>query len=168
MFDGDISGLGSIGARRHNSTRIGRRSVRGLGDNNAADIPWGQKSDYTVSLQSTINAYLLGQGMCPIAVDGKLGPGTCGAARYVLNAQGDKSNEEMPVACAGRAATAPVKNTGKNCGAAPTSVTPSGPVVLPSQPVLEAGMSSSTKRALGFALGGVLAIGAVVMMRKKK
>jgi len=176
VFDGDISGLGSIGARRHNSTRIGQRSVRGLGlesgvtlpapPDDSSKFPWRTKSDSTTQLQAMVNAYLLRYKMCPIAVDGKLGGGTCGAVKYVNDKEGE---DAIPTTCLQHQSewVAPKTNIGKNCGGA-VSVTPSGPVVLPQQPVLEAGMSSSTKRALGFALGGVLAIGAVVMMRKKR
>ena len=163
VFDNNISGLGSLAPRLQKRRRQPAHwMLRGLGDD-AADYPWGVKSANTIALQSMINAELLSKGMCPIGVDGKLGNSTCGAASF-LGAHGD----DFPSGCTDHQSTwkAPTKNTGKNCGAAPgTSISPASP--LP-QPPIEAGMSSSTKRALGFALGGVLAIGAVVMMRKKK
>ena len=65
-----------------------------------------------------------------------------------------------------QAYTAPSALT-TGCGSkAPSSIvsTPSASAL----PIVEGGMSSSTKRALGFAVGGVLAIGAVLLMRKKK
>lgn len=163
VFDGDISGLGSL-SRRRSVKGIG---VSGLGAD-SADMPWREKSNATVALQSTINAHLLGMGMCPIGVDGKMGGGTCGAARYVLDKKGDTGDGEMPDVCAAHRSewVAPKKNTG-NCGApaaAPAVVTASS-VSVPTN--LSAGMSSGTKRALGFALGGVLAIGAVMMLRRK-
>lgn len=169
VFDGDISGLGSIGPRtiRHKKSRA--RTLRGLGAVSSTDMPWKTKADATIALQSTINAYLLRFGMCPISVDGKLGPGTCGAARYVLDQNGDKSDAEMPDSCTQHRSewTSPTKNTGKNCGVPVTTTTPAVPTT--NVPVMaEAGMSSSTKRMLGFALGGVLAVGAVVLLKKKR
>lgn len=160
VFDGDISGLGSLSRRR--SPRRGM----GLGAS-ASEMPWREKSNATVALQSTINAHLLGMGMCPIGVDGKMGGGTCGAQRYVIDKTGTGT---MPDVCDAHRSewVTPKKNTG-SCAtpAATTAVVPvSTAVTVPSD--LSAGMSSSTKRALGFALGGVLAIGAVMVLRKKR
>lgn len=160
VFDGNISGLGSIGARP---------TPKALGED-ADAMPWKTRADRTLELQSTINAYLLSMGMCPIGVDGKLGGATCGAAKYVLDQKGGSAavSAEMPSACNAHQAewSAPKKNTGQ-CGAsaAPVSVTPAS--TLPS-PALQSGMSSSSKRALGFALGGALAIGAVVLLKKRR
>ncbi|HEX3139410.1 MAG TPA: hypothetical protein VHQ87_05115, partial [Rhizobacter sp.] len=58
------------------------------------------------------------------------------------------------------------KSAAGGCGGG-TSVSPVSPLPTPS-PAFEAGMSSGTKRTLGFALGGVLAIGAVVLLRRHK
>lgn len=162
VFDGDISGLGSIGARRARP-----RSMRGLGDN-ASDYPWRAYSDKTKALQQATNVSLAKAGMCPIAADGKLGGGTCGARNYLtVNSQqifGQEMSFANPAACDQHAGElVRPKSSAAGCGGG--SITPS-PSTLP-QPALEAGMSSGTKRALGFALGGVLAIGAVVMLRKK-
>lgn len=163
VFDGDISGLGSIGSRRS----VKGIAMRGLGAD-SSDMPWREKSNATVALQSTINAHLLGMGMCPIGVDGKMGGGTCGAARYVLDKKGDTGDGEMPDVCAAHRSewVTPKKNTG-GCGtpAATPVVAASTAVSVPTN--LSPGMSSGTKRALGFALGGVLAIGAVMMLRRK-
>lgn len=160
VFDGNISGLGSIGQR------TAPRKAIGADDD---DMPWRVKTNTTIELQSTVNALLLGMGMCPIEVDGKLGGATCGAAKYVLQQKGGSAaiSEEMPTACNTHQAewVAPRKNTG-NCGGGVPAPSPNTSS-LPS-PVLQSGMSSSSKRALGFALGGALAIGAVVMLRKKR
>lgn len=161
VFDGDISGLGSIGARGQ------RRGVRGLGDA-AADYPWRAYSDKTKALQASTNESLKKAGMCPIAVDGKLGGGTCGARNYLtVNSQqifGQEMSFANPPACdAHGSELVRPKSAAGGCGGG-TSITP--PTALPAPPI-EAGMASSTKRALGFALGGVLAIGAVVMLRRK-
>jgi len=167
VFDGDISGLGSLSRIRRQKSR-GYHLVRGLGDD-ASDYPWKVKSDKTAALQAATNQLLAEAALCPLTVDGKLGPGTCGARKY-LNDNKDKfftgiSEISNPSTC--QSFTLPSKLT-TGCGASkpPSSIT-SAP-----QPVIDldasAGMSSSTKRALGFALGGILAIGAVVMLRKKR
>lgn len=160
VFDGNISGLGSVGPRP---------SVKGIGMGavSSDDMPWGSKSDATVALQSTINAHLLAMGMCPISVDGKLGPATCGGGAYVVQQKGGNPADELPSACIDRKASwsSPKKNTG-NCGASAPVTT--SPLPVTTGPSLQSGMSSSSKRALGFALGGALAIGAVVMLRKKR
>lgn len=167
VFDGDISGLGSLSAgKKRRRFRLG--PIRGLGDD-ASDYPWKVKSDKTTALQQATNQLLAEAALCPLTVDGKLGPGTCGARKY-LNDNKDKfftgiSEIANPSTC--QSFTAPAAlSTGCGAGKAPTSIT-SAP-----QPVIDldasAGMSSSTKRALGFALGGILAIGAVVMLRKKR
>lgn len=39
--------------------------------------------DATKALQAQINGFLAAKGMAPLTVDGKLGAGTCGAARYL-------------------------------------------------------------------------------------
>lgn len=160
VFDGNISGLGSLGA--------GRLGALSTPD---GEYPWGTKSDKTTVLQSMLNAYLLRYGMCPIAVDGKLGGATCGALKMV----GDKEGQDIsdgPPECFKRQSAwiIPKKNAGTgSCGAGvpgPSSTTAPAPITQ--NPLLESGMSSSTKRALGFALGGALAIGAVLVLRKKR
>ena len=39
--------------------------------------------DATKALQAQISGFLAAKGMAPLTVDGKLGAGTCGAARYL-------------------------------------------------------------------------------------
>jgi hypothetical protein len=156
VFDGNISGLGSIGRRV---------AVRGIGDAAVSSYPWRVKSLDTISLQSIVNAELMAKSMCPIGVDGKLGGGTCGAIQFLTN---NGVATTMPTECQGHTSEfkAPIKNTGKGCGGGSAPVTVSTSPIAPQ--AFQSGMSSSTKRVLGFALGGVLAIGAVVLLRKKK
>lgn len=47
----------------------------------SADVPWGEYDKDTEILQNQINALLQRYGFCPIAVDGELGPATCGAIK---------------------------------------------------------------------------------------
>lgn len=167
VFDGDISGLGTLSQIRRQKSR-GYRPVRGLGDD-ASDYPWKVKSDKTAALQAATNQLLAEAALCPLTVDGKLGPGTCGARKY-LNDNKDKfftgiSEIANPSTCLSFTLPATLAS-GCGAGKAPSSISTAP------QPVIDldasAGMSSSTKRALGFAFGGILAIGAVVMLRKKR
>ncbi len=166
VFDGDISGLGSL-SRRRATKGIG---VSGLGDD-SSDYPWMVYSEKTKALQQATNVLLAQAALCPVLVDGKLGGGTCGARKY-LNANKDRllsgvAQVAYPSTC--QSFTTPAAVTtgcGNNAPKAPTSISPAS--TLPAAPAFEAGMSSSTKRTLGFALGGVLAIGAVVLLRRRK
>lgn len=166
VFDNDISGLGSLSKKQTVRRLRTRGQLRGLGDD-AADYPWRAVSEKTRALQTATNISLAKAGMCPIAVDGKLGGGTCGARNYLtVNSQqlfGQEMSFANPSTCdehTGELVRPKTKASG--CGAS-TSVSPSS--LTP--PVLEMGMSPSTKRVLGFAVGGILAIGAVVMLRRK-
>lgn len=167
VFDGNISGLGSLSFPEKM-----RGNTLSLGDD-AADYPWRSYSDKTKALQKATNVYLAQAALCPIAEDGKLGPSTCGARAYLTaNSQkffAQNVNIANPSACSSHQSewTQPAALT-TGCGNKPTSTTPTQPVTLPATTTLESGMSSSTKRALGFALGGALAIGAVVMLKKRR
>lgn len=171
VFDGNIAGLGSIGAR---STRALKRPLRGLGADDTADYPWKAVSEKTRALQQATNVSLAKAGLCPIAVDGKLGGATCGARNHLSVHSEKYFGQEMsfsnPSACADHASELKVPTPkSQGCGGSSgggLTVTPS-PTTLPSTSFSEGGMSSSTKRTLGFALGGILAIGAVVMLRRK-
>lgn len=165
VFDGNIAGLGSL-AHRAGS----KQSVRGLGDD-SADYPWRAFSEKTKTLQEQTNISLKKAGMCPIGVDGKLGGATCGARNYLtVNSQqlfGQEMHFANPSACESHSGElVRPKSAAGGCGSGGLTTAPSS--TLPSTPYVESGMSSSTKRALGFALGGVLAIGAVVALRKKR
>lgn len=164
VFDGNISGLGSLGAQH-------KCGVRGLGDD-STDYPWRAFSEKTKVLQEQTNISLKKAGMCPIAVDGKLGGGTCGARNYLtVNSEklfGQQMHFANPSACdAHTADLVRPKSAAGGCGSGGGGLTTLPSTSAPA-PYIESGMSSSTKRALGFALGGVLAIGAVVALRKKR
>ncbi len=155
VFDGNISGLGALATKPNKSLGI-LSSLFSSAD--ATDYPWKSYSEKTKALQQQTNLDLIAKQRCPIAVDGKLGPGTCGAIRYV--------GKSPPTTCESFTDPPPLTaNCAQGGGGAPVVVTTSP---LPSSPVLESGMSSSSKRALGFAIGGALAIGAVLVLRKKR
>ncbi len=170
VFDGDISGLGSIGTRRVHKTRHSGFALRGLGDD-TADYPWKEKSAKTAELQTATNASLAKAGMCPITVDGKLGGSTCGARNFLTANSQKLLGQEMlfanPSACdAHSGELVRPKSKASGCGGGTLTTTPAAST-LPAT-TFESGMSSGTKRMLGFAIGGVLALGAVVMMRRSR
>lgn len=53
-----------------------------------AQYPWGRYSAATVAVQKDINHTLRAKGACAISQDGKLGAGTCGAARWAVSQGG--------------------------------------------------------------------------------
>ncbi len=179
VFDNNISGLGSLGVSSRAEVAVlkrARRGLRGLGDD-STDYPWKTVSEKTRALQKATNEALAKAGMCPITVDGKLGGGTCGARNF-LTANSEKLlGQEMhfanPSACEAHASELK-RPTAKADGCGGSSGGGGGLTTLPANTSAalpgysESGMSSSTKRTLGFALGGLLAIGAVVMMRRKR
>jgi hypothetical protein len=179
VFDSNISGLGSLGSPSRSEVaalkRI-RRGVRGLGADDTMDYPWKTVSEKTRVLQRSTNESLTKAGMCTIAVDGKLGGATCGARNF-LTANSEKLfGQEMlfanPSACDAHASELKrptPKSEGCGGGGGGLTTLPSTTsATLPSTSFSEGGMSSSTKRTLGFALGGLLALGAVVMLRRKR
>ncbi len=172
VFDGDISGLGSLAPSRQKRHRRPLRAgpMGALGDD-TVDYPWRAYSDQTKALQQATNTLLAEAALCPILVDGKLGAGTCGARKY-LNDNKDKfftgiAEIANPSTCQSYTLPAAL-STGCGSGKPPSSSLAPTPSTTVMNLDASAGMSSSTKRALGFALGGILAIGAVVLLRKKK
>lgn len=152
VFDGNIAGLGALNPKPTKSLGI----LSSLFSNEEADYPWKAYSEKTKALQQEANLRLIAKQKCPIVVDGKLGPGTCGAVKFV--------GGTPPSTCQSFTDPAPLTAScaTANSGGTVVTSTPTAPV-LPS-----AGMSSSTKRAIGFALGGALAIGAVLVLKKKR
>lgn len=169
VFDNNISGLGALGVPR--TKRSLRRSVSGLGSD-ATDYPWKAVSEKTRELQKATNESLAKAGLCPLTVDGKLGGATCGARNHLSVHSEKYFGQQMsfanPSTCEGHTAELKVPTPkSQGCGGGGLTTVPSAsPAVLPPSS-FDAGMASSTKRMLGFALGGVLAIGAVVILRRK-
>lgn len=156
VFDGNLAGLG-----------------RALGGNE--DIyPWGKYSAETEKLQESTNATLKNYGYCPITVDGKLGPATCGArAQLALDTlkRGDTTTLfRIPDACpADKSQMTAPKPASSGCGGSKPSsqVISTGPSTLPNE-TFSAGMSSSSKKALAFVVAGVgTAIGLYLLKKNK-
>lgn len=166
VFDGNISGLGTLGHTVH------RGSVRGLGDD-SVDYPWRTESEKTRGLQEATNVSLVKAGLCPLTVDGKLGGATCGARNHLsVNSEkyfGQAMAFNNPSACDAHTSEL-VRPTPKSqgCGGGGGGGLTTVPAASTLPSYSSGGMSSSTKRALGFAAGGLLALGAVVMMRRKR
>ncbi len=159
VFDGNLAG----------APALGHRSARALGDvtptaEDSANYPYGKYSAQTKQLQDKININLIAGGFCPIIADGKLGPATCGAAVIA----GPAGLTPMPSTCQD---IKTVTSAAKGCGTGPVapssasaSIAKPGAAVTSSLPLL----SSSTKTVLGFIGGGLLAVGAVYYVKKRR
>ncbi len=154
VFDGNLAGAPSLG------------HARTLGDaaSDAANYPWGKYSAQTLALQNKINQNLIAAGLCPIIADGKLGPATCGGSVIA----GPAGLQTMPSTCQD---VKTVQDASKGCGTGPAapntkpiSTTASMTPVTSSLPMV----SSGTKKALGFVGGGLLAIGAIYFIKKRR
>lgn len=155
VFDGNLAGAPSLG---HAPT---------LGDttSDAADYPWDTYSAKTAALQTATNAALAAAGYCPIAVDGKLGPATCGARNRLTVDDTTGAVWSNPSTC--QASTIPtLKSAGCGSGSG-TSITSSRASMSPATSSLPM-LSSSTKKILGFVGGGLLAVGAVYYIKKRR
>lgn len=66
-----------------NPTPVGGLGAKIVGIGQAVgddpQYPWLEFSQQTQVLQDSINEIITGKGLCPITVDGKIGPRTCGA-----------------------------------------------------------------------------------------
>jgi hypothetical protein len=143
VFDGNIAGLGATGS-----------------------YPWGTYSADTLALQKSTNVALKDAAYCPIATDGKLGPATCGARLQLTAVNAGNAVFAAPDTCQSFKYPTLASKGCTSGSAVATTVQPSTPLTPPPE-FASAGMGSSTKRALAFAVGGVVAIGVVYMLKKK-
>lgn len=139
-------------------------NLSGLGDN-TAQYPWGAYSEDTKKLQEVTNVSLAAAGYCPIAVDGKLGPATCGA-RNRLTIDGEAVFKN-PDACEGKTTVLPKKKSEGCGGKVPAPGAPLSPAPAAQPMMMSAGMTGSTKRAIAFLVGGVAVIGGVYFLKKR-
>lgn len=167
VFDGNLAGM---------PTKV--KGARSLGANDsvsaeqkasdAANFPFGKYSAQTKQLQDKLNHLLVKNGYCPLIADGKLGPATCGAAIYpALQADPEyvKLAPYMPTTCQDVKSPTLAKN---GCGTGP--LPPPGSAITPTTATLSmsTGMSSSTKKLIGFAAGAIGAVGLVYYVKKKR
>lgn len=127
--------------------------VSGLGGYSLQSMPWLSYSDGTKEYQGDLNDALRKLGQPTITEDGKLGPGTCAAAKKV-QASPDYG-WPLPSEC-NKTHTAPS--------------TPTVAPALPSESTMMpggGGMSRSTKNALIFVGAGVAALGVAYFALKR-
>jgi hypothetical protein len=161
VFDGNLAGAPSLGR----APTLGDTPGSNPTPSDAANYPYGKYSAQTLALQNKINQNLIAAGACPIIADGKLGPATCGATIIVGPAGGPFP---MPTTCQD---IKMVTNAANGCGTGPSApntkpipTTASMTPVTSSMPMV----SSGTKKVLGFVGGGLLAIGAVYFIKKRR
>jgi hypothetical protein len=161
VFDGNLSGAPALGKKA-------KTSMGSLGDaaSDAVDYPWDTYSAKTAALQTATNTELKAAGYCPIAVDGKLGPATCGARNRLNIDAGTGTTIENPSTC--QSYTTP-SSASTGCGAG------GGGALVSTKPVAASmvsssslPMSSSTKKILGFLAGGVAAVAIVYVVKKRR
>lgn len=151
--------LQGLGAGSLGSAGLGSLGATSLGDD-ATDFPWREESSHTRELQQVINEALDDAGYCPITVDGKLGPATCGAMHFV--AEYLEMEESPPSTC--ESFTAPQK---KPCGG--------GGAALPTTPDFTTRAALQPRSGSGgtnyLLIGGIVAavaIGGAIVLKKKK
>jgi hypothetical protein len=155
VFDGNLAGAPSLG------------KARTLGDatSDAADYPWRAYSAKTAALQTATNVALKAAGYCPVAVDGKLGPATCGARNRLTIDDTSGAIYSNPSTCQDYATpTLASAGCGGGGGSTVTSIKPAQASVNSSLPL----MSSNTKKVMGFVGGGLLAVGIVYFIKKRR
>lgn len=117
-----------------------------------SSYPWREYSADTVALQKAMNEALKANGYCPITPDGKLGPGTCGAVKEMLEISG-QTDQSPPSTC--QSFTAPTKGP---CGGGGTPAPPPGTQTKVTPLVKASGFDSGT---LWIVAGGVVAVAAI-------
>lgn len=120
--------------------------------------PWKEYSEDTVQLQTLVNQSLKVNGYNQIGVDGKLGPGTCGAVKEMCDlavAKGGSCTVDVPDTC--QAFTKPTK-VGTT---APPPTPPKPGPVTPGPATDQLTMGGRDKGTTWLILGGVVAVGAI-------
>jgi len=155
VFDGNLAGAPSLG------------KARTLGDDasDATDYPWDTYSAKTAALQTATNSALQAAGYCPIAVDGKLGPATCGARDRLTVDDTTGAVWSNPSTC--QSYTIPTLASA-GCGGGGSAVVTKVPASKASASSSLPVMSSNTKKVLGFVGGGLLAVGVVYFIKKRR
>ena len=126
-------------------------------------LPWKAYDARTVSLQNAVNQVLKAKGYPAMTVDGKLGPGTCGAAKLSDREYGTAFSQQYGLAASCQSYTEPRKSSGASFSPLPTTEEPT-PMVQTSS--MFAGLD--LKMML---LVGAVAVGAVFLLsddKKKK
>ncbi len=147
VFDGNLAGLGATGS-----------------------YPWASYSADTLALQKSTNVALKDAAYCPVTEDGKLGPATCGARLQLTAVNAGNAVFDVPSTCQSfKYPTLKSSGCTSTSSSAVATASPSSSTLPGATPQFQSAgmMSSSAKRALAFAVGGVAAIGIVYMLKKK-
>lgn len=132
-------------------TGAGSLSLNGLGVlGQANDYPWMAYSAATKELQELLNEALEAHDYCPIKADGKLGAGTCGAIRRILEVTG-QTDQLPPATC--QSFTEPTR--------------PPCPGEAPSASRMGM-LSSDTLWLVGGSLVAATAIGVAIYLKKRR
>jgi hypothetical protein len=140
-------GLPGLGAGSLGGSSLGSLGAPGA----LGEYPWKEKANETTTLQGLINQVLEQWDYCPIAVDGKLGGATCGAASLVRDSLG--VSVPVPNACLAHQSEW-VTPRHPPCAAATPTPTPTT-----TQPVVRAQVGGN---GWGWLVGGALVAAAAV------
>lgn len=152
------SGLSGIGEYFESTPR----PMSGFGaDTPSSPMPWKEYSAETARVQGLLNPKLKASGYCPVDVDGKLGPATCGGLNEVWP-------EMLPGTC--QSMTPPSKGP---CGGSTPSPSPSpgpspGPAPAPAPSPAPTTAKMSGENAILLLGLGVVAGGAFLFFKKKR
>ncbi len=124
-------------------------------------FPWGQYSDATKNLQGAINGFLATKGCGKIATDGKLGAGTCAAAKLAVSLGGPEGVVGPPPTCQSFGTPPKCGGGGEAPGGGGGGISPpggGGGGVSPPPPAEKSGMG-----VLGIVLLAGAALGAIYL-----
>jgi hypothetical protein len=128
----------------------------------SAPAPTAFTAAQVQNLQTMLNGALTAAGYNPIAADGKVGPGTCGAIKWYRTAKGiPTAGASFDGICSTKGSTAPTKRSSGGGTYTPPATTPDA---APPAAQASAMPSAGTLAMIG---GGVLAVALAVVGKKK-
>lgn len=136
-------------------------SASSSGGGGGSGYPWNAYSADTKTLQQSTNEALKAAGYCPITVDGKLGPATCGA-RKTLRESGAQPQMTWPSTCQTFKAPSKGPCAGSGVVAMPSAST------KPAVTTASMNMGFDLKKLGAFALGAGAVLGAAYYFNKRK
>ena len=156
IFNNAISGLGSAA-----SDAAAMQTAMQTGGMQKGIVPGVPGGASAAASQTEINAKLSKLGICPIGVDGKVGPTTCAAADLTVT----------PIAaCSGVARNWPFAQKNPPCAPTGGGVAP-GPAVSPTAAqaaMYQPGGFKLDQKTIAIAVGGVAAAAFVYLYMTKK
>jgi hypothetical protein len=148
-----------VGPSSQPTTCVSQYCAAGGATTGSSTYPWGVYSADTKALQEATNTALKAAGYCPLTVDGKLGPATCGA-RQTLGLS-------VPSTCTSFKAPSkgPCTSIYVASAATSTNITPEQQAAITASMT---GGSSDWKRYAAFGVGALAVVGAAWYFNKKK